>query len=412
MSVSSRKRRSYRARLLPKLILANLRTHEFLPNYGWHLIYLPSHIPRRSLPEFSITMKSQAITLSIALLPCSLIAQPIFIGTNADGIYKADFDSAKGTLSKPELVAELNAPGFLAMHPEKPILYATNRGNTVAAFSIEEKNSLTALGEVKTGGQNPTHLSIDATGRTAAIANYSSGSISTINLEADGTLGELVTHLKIEGSGPNPKRQKEPHAHGAYFDSENQFLFVPDLGIDKTLIYRFDPSTSRIEDHGFIASTPGAGPRHMTFSPGGENAYINNELDNTLLAAAYDPEKGTLTSIGTYPTLPADFEGESTTAEVEVHPNGKFVYVSNRGHNSIAVFSRDPESGELSPLQNAPCGTKIPRHFKIDPSGKWLLCGGQKSDNISVLALDPETGLLSEPQFTIGTPSPICILFP
>ncbi|MGJ8643854.1 MAG: lactonase family protein [Luteolibacter sp.] len=357
-------------------------------------------------------MKIHASILSIALLPCLATAQPVFLGTNADGIYRAEFDPEKGTLSKPELAAEINAPGFLAMHPEKPVIYATNRGNTLAAFSIGADNSLTALGEVNTGGKNPTHLSIDSTGSTAAIANYSSGSITTIRLYDDGKPNKVVSYLEIEGSGPNPKRQKEPHAHGAYFDSKNQYVFVPDLGIDKTLIYRFDASTSEIKDHGFIASAPGGGPRHMTFSPDEKHAYINNELDNTLLAAAYDPEKGTLTTIGAYPTLPEPFDGESTTAEVEVHPSGRFVYVSNRGADSIAVFSRDMESGELTLIQNAPCGTNIPRHFKIDPSGKWLLCGGQKSNNLAVLSLDPETGLLGEPKFTIETPSPICILFP
>lgn len=357
-------------------------------------------------------MKSRISILAIALLPTLTFAQPVFLGTNADGIYLAEFDAEKGTLSKPELAVKINAPGFLAIHPEKSLLYATNRGNTLAAFSIGDDNSLEALGELSTGGQNPTHLSIDATGSTAAIANYGSGSVTTISLDSDGKPGEVVSYLEIEGSGPNPKRQKEPHAHGAYFDSNNQFVFVPDLGIDKTLIYRFDASTSEIKDHGFIASAPGGGPRHMTFSPDEKHAYINNELDNTLLAAAYDPEKGTLTTIGTYPTLPQDFKGNNTTAEVEVHPNGRFVYVSNRGHDSIAVFGRDAETGELSPLQHAPCGTNIPRHFKIDPSGKWLLCGGQKSNNLAVLPLDPETGLLGEPSFTIETPSPICILFP
>ncbi|MDP4624263.1 MAG: lactonase family protein [Akkermansiaceae bacterium] len=357
-------------------------------------------------------MKIQASILSIALVPCLAIAQPVFLGTNADGIYLAEFDPEEGTLSKPELAAEITAPGFLAIHPEKPILYAVSRGNTLTAFSIGDKNSLTALGEVNTGGKNPTHLSIDATGGTAGIANYSNGSITTISLDADGKPKEVISYLEIKGSGPHPKRQNEPHAHGAYFDSNNQFMFVPDLGIDKTLIYRFDASTSEIKDHGFIASAPGAGPRHMTFSPDGKHAYINNELDNTLLAAVYDPEKGALTAIGTYPTLPADYKGESTTAEVEVHPNGRFVYVSNRGHDSIAVFSRDTTSGELTPLQHAPCGTNIPRHFKIDPSGKWLLCGGQNSNNIAILPLDPETGLLGEPKSIVETVAPICILFP
>lgn len=384
-------------------------TRMHAPYFSSHLLAKVHHASEPLI--ITKIMKVSLTILPLILLPYLAFAQTVFLGTNADGIYLAEFDAENGTLTKPKLAAKLNAPGFLAMHPQKPVIYAINRAHTLAAFSIGDGNSLRALGEVNTLGKNPTHLSIDATGSTAAIANYGSGSITTISLTADGKPGRVVSYIEEQGSGPNPKRQNAPHAHGAYFDSKNQFVFVPDLGTDKTLIFRFDASTSEIKEHGYIASAPGGGPRHMAFSPDEKHAYINNELDNTLLAAAYDPENGTLTTIGTYPTLPENFEGENTTAEVEVHPNGRFVYVSNRGHDSIAVFSRDSESGELFPLQHAPCGTKTPRHFKIDPSGKWLLCGGQKSNNLAILPLNPETGLLGEPKFTIDTPSPICILF-
>ncbi|MEP2777348.1 MAG: lactonase family protein [Luteolibacter sp.] len=357
-------------------------------------------------------MKLPSSILILALFTGLANARPVFIGTNSDGIYLADFDEAKGTLSEPKLSAKVPAPGFLALHPEKPILYAVCKGNSVAAFTIGDDHSLTALGNANPGGQGSTHLSIDATGRTVAIANYGNGSISTIRLAPDGKPGDVISYLEIEGSGPNPQRQASSRAHGVYFAADNRFLYVPDLGVDKTLVYRFDPETSEIIAHGFIASAPGAGPRHLAFSPDGKNAYINNELDNTILAAALDGNQGTLSPIGTTPTLPADFEGESTTAEIEVHPNGRFVYVSNRGHNSIAVFSRNAESGELSLLQHAPCGGEIPRHFKIDPSGKWLLCANQKTHGISVLSLDPETGMLGEPQSTVKAPGPICLLFP
>lgn len=357
-------------------------------------------------------MKPITHLLLLPLLIHTCLAHPLFIGTSSDGIYLADFDEETGKLSQPALVAELNAPGFLAIHPEKPILYAAHRENTLSAFSISSDNSLTPLGEIPSGGKNPTHLSIDALGHTAAIANYGSGSITTIRLDAAGKPEKIVSSIQLEGSGPHPTRQNAPHSHGAYFDRENHFLFVPDLGIDKTLIYRFDPSTSVITEHSSISSSPGAGPRHMAFSPDEKHAYINNELDNTILAALFDSENGTLTPIATYPTLPADFEGESTTAEIEVHPSGSFVYVSNRGHDSITVYSRAPETGQLTLLQHAPCGVEIPRHFKISPSGKWLLCGGQKSNEISVMSLDPETGRLGAPLHSVKTPAPICLLFP
>lgn len=361
--------------------------------------------------EDSSIMKTFPLLLTFTV---AIHAQPLFIGTGADGIYLADFDAEKGTLSEPTRAVEYQRPGFLALHPEKPVLLAVGGEGKVASFAIGKDASLTFLGDADCKGTNPCHLAVDSSGRTVAVANYSSGSLATIRLNADGKPGEAVTALKIEGSGPNPQRQKEAHTHGAYFDNSNRFLFVPDLGIDKVLIYRFDPATSAItpNDVPDWKSAPGAGPRHMAFSPDERHAYIVNELDNTIAATAFDDSTGALTTIGSVPTLPEDFKGQSTTAEIEVHPGGKFVYASNRGHDSIAVFRRDPESGKLTFLQHAPCGGATPRHFKIHPSGKWLLCGHQKDNTISVLSLDPDTGLLGAPQSTVKAPAPICLLFP
>ncbi len=354
-------------------------------------------------------------TILLAALAIPLAhAQPIYIGTGADGIYLSDFDAEKGTLTEPALAAKYPSPGFLALHPEKPILYSIGGGNTVAAFTIGENSSLAQLGTASCGGGGPCHLAIDASGRTLTVANYGDGSFASIRLDADGKPGEVVTLVKNTGSGPNEKRQTAPHTHGVYFDNANRFLFVPDLGIDKVLIYKFEPATSELTPNNPVEmiSPPGGGPRHMAFSPDEKHAYVINELTNTVSVAEFDPKSGALKPIQEIATLPADFKEQNTTAEIEVHPNGNFVYGSNRGHDSIVVYKRDPATGKLTLVQHAPCGGKTPRHFKIDPSGKWLICAHQNSDTISVLSLDQETGKLGEPSNTVSAPKPNCILFP
>ncbi|MFD2256451.1 lactonase family protein [Luteolibacter algae] len=353
-------------------------------------------------------------SISALLLSTVFIqAQPVFIGTSADGIYLSDFDATNGVLTAPERIAEYKSPGFLAFHPEKPILYAVGGDNKVAGFTIDDGNTLEFLGEADAGGVNPCHLAIDASGRTVALANYGDGSFTTIRIDADGKPGEIVSLKKISGSGAHPQRQKAAHAHGVYFDNANRFLLAPDLGTDQVLIYKFDPATSKIEENqpSSLKTAPGAGPRHMTFSADEKHAYVLNEINNSILVAEYDAASGSFKEIQTIPTLPDGFTERNTTAEIEVHPGGDFVYASNRGHDSIAVFKRDQESGKLTFVQHAPCGGKIPRHFKIDPSGKWLLCGHQDSDTISVLGIDEKTGKLGEPKNTVKAPRPICLLF-
>lgn len=360
----------------------------------------------------------------LLLLTASLHAMPVYIGTNtggkstSKGIYLADFDPATGKLSEPTLAVEYKNPGFLALHPSKPVLYACGQPTqdfgdgtgSVAAFAIGGDHALKFLGEASVGGKGACHVAVDATGSTVAIANYGDGSFSTVKLDAAGIPGAIATLIVNEGSGPNKSRQQAPHAHGVYFDKENRHLYMPDLGVDKVFIYPFDAATSKLgKPLPPLETAPGAGPRHLAFSPDGKHAYVINELDNTVLPASHaDGKMSPLTAV---PTLPADYTEKNSTAEIEVHPNGKFVYASNRGHNSIAVYRRDEGTGALALLQHAPCGGKIPRHFKIDPSGKWLLCAHQESGTISVLALDPATGLLGEPTNTVAAPAPICILF-
>ncbi len=358
-------------------------------------------------------MKRNIITL--LLLAASFAhARPVYIGTGADGIYLSSFDEKTGILSEPKLAAAYPTPGFLAMHPEKPVLLSVGGGDTVASFSIAEDHSMTLLGSAPSGGKGPCHLAIDASGRTLAVANYGGGSFATIRLDADGKPSAIVSLVKMEGSGPNKSRQEAPHAHGVYFDNANRFLFVPDLGIDKVVNKKFDPATSALSEnaHDDMISPPGGGPRHMAFSPDEKHAYVINELTNTVSVAEFDVESGGLKPIQEIATLPENVTEPNTTAEIEVHPNGGFVYGSNRGHDSIVVYKRDAKTGKLTFLQHAPCGGKTPRHFKIDPSGKWLICAHQNSDTISVLSLDPATGLLGEPKSTVSAPKPNCILFP
>jgi len=362
----------------------------------------------------NIIMKHTLLSLVLSSLTVVAATRPVYIGTNADGIYLAEFDTEKGTLTKPALAIKYEKPGFLALHPKKPILYAIGFGNKVGAFSIGKDHSLKLINDADSGGAGPCHVAVDLSGSTVAVANYGGGSVSTYALNDDGKIGKMVSNFKIEGSGPNPARQNAAHTHGVYFNRANNLLFAPDLGADETLIYRFNPETSEItpNDPKSFKARPGSGPRHMDFSPDEKHAYIINELTNTLTVAGFDPKSGGFTEIQTIPTLPEDFKEVNTTAEIEVHPNGNFVYGSNRGHNSIVVYRRDPNTGKLTFLQHAPCGGPIPRHFAIDPSGKWLLCGHQNSNTLSVLSLNPETGLLGDPQSTIETPGPICILFP
>ncbi|MCX6866503.1 MAG: lactonase family protein [Verrucomicrobia bacterium] len=366
-------------------------------------------------------LKSAACLL---VLTTSLPALTVFIGTNtgknttSKGIYAADFDPVSGKLSEPNLAAAYQSPGFLAVHPKLPVLYAVGAPNkpyadatsAVAAFAIAADHHLTFLGETSTGGKGACHLAVDPAGGTVAVAHYSDGRISTVRLNDQGAPVATVSVISNQGSGPNQTRQAGPHAHGVYFDMSNHHLCVPDLGLDKVLVYPFDPATSKLGGClPPLTTAPGAGPRHMAFSPDEKYAYVINELDNTVLAASY--QDGTLMALGTVPTLPKDFAGNNTTAEIEVSPDGCFAYASNRGHDSITVFRRDVKSGALTLLQHAPCGGKKPRHFKLAPGGKWLLCAHQDANTISVLPLNPQTGEPGPPASTVPSPSPICILF-
>jgi 6-phosphogluconolactonase len=364
---------------------------------------------------------------SLALLAVSALASaaplPIAIGTNtggsgkSEGIYLSSFDPATGAIAEVKLGAKYTSPGFLALHPSKPLLYSVGRSEkmpkgSLAVFKLGAGPSLEFVTDISSEGNNPCHLAVDPSGQVLATANYSDGTTTAVKLGADGLPQGLGFAHKVDGKGPNPKRQEGPHAHGVYF--RGNLLLVPDLGLDKVLTYTLDLATAKPtggDEPAASPSAPGAGPRHLDFSPDGKHAYVVNELNNTVTACRLDATKGTLEPIGDVPTLPDGWTGQSTTAEIQVHPSGKFVYASNRGHDSIAVFARDASTGKLTSVEVVPCGGKIPRHFTISPDGKWLLCAHQDSNTLASLPLDPATGKLGEPKSTTPCPNPICILF-
>lgn len=364
------------------------------------------------------------VALLLGFLAVSAQAVPVFIGTNtgqraggSKGIYLADFDPASGKLTEPALAAEYAQPGFLALHPKKPLLYAigspnkpfADRTGSVAAFVVKPGPKLEFLGEASSGGNGPCHLAVDPSGTTVAVANYGDGKFATMRLDERGVPGPPVSVIASTGSGPNKQRQDGPHAHGVYFNRAGDRLFVPDLGLDRVLVRAFDPATSKLGDAlPPLATAPGAGPRHLAFSADESLVFVINELDATAQLARKDGD-GNYQTIGTAPTLPDGFTAANTTAEIEPSPDGKFVYASNRGHDSIVVFRLD--RARLAPIQHAPCGGKTPRHFKLSPCGKWLLCAHMESHTISVLPRDPATGRLGDPVCTVPSPSPICLLF-
>jgi 6-phosphogluconolactonase len=347
-----------------------------------------------------------------------------YTGAKSKGIYVSRLDTVTGKLTEPELAAESTSPSFLAVHPNRKFLYAANevgnfRGKSVgavSAFAIDpHRGRLTALNQVSSGGNGPCHLVVDRTGRDVLVANYGGGSIAVLPVKEDGRLGESTAFIQHTGSSVNPQRQKEPHAHCVTLDAANRLAFVADLGLDKVLAYRFDAEKGTLAAHNppFVAVNPGAGPRHFTFHPRGRHAYVINEIQCTVTAFSYDPERGALKEIQTLSTLPEGVAVQPgfSTAEVAVHPSGRFLYGSNRGHDSIAVYAIDEATGRLSPVENQPTQGKIPRDFAIDPTGAYLLAENQNSDTIVVFHIDAQSGRLKPTGQILGVGSPVCVKF-
>jgi 6-phosphogluconolactonase len=344
-----------------------------------------------------------------------------YTGAKSKGIYMAEFDPASGKLGSPKLVAETVNPTFLALHPTGKYLYAVGeisdfdkktRSGAIHAFSVNEDGTLTRLNAESSGGGGPCHVVVDKAGKFVLAANYGGGSACVLPIEADGKVGKMTGFSQHKGSSVNKSRQEAPHAHSINLDAANNFAFVADLGLDKVLVYKFDKETGKITaeegSHGEVK--PGAGPRHFAFHPSGKFAYANNELDSTVTLFDYDASNGKLTPKQTLSTLPEPTKGNST-AEVVVHPNGKFLYVSNRGHNSIAQFTVDPETGKMTANGHQGEGIKIPRNFALDPTGKWCLVCNQDGDSVIVFKVNQDTGKLEPTDHKIEVGKPVCVRF-
>jgi 6-phosphogluconolactonase len=345
-----------------------------------------------------------------------------YTGAKSKGIYVSRFDPATGRLTTPELAVATPSPSFLALHPNRRFLYADGqtsilngkRVGAVAAFSLNAKTGrLTLLNRQSSGGEGPCHLSVDRTGKCLLVANYGNGSTAALPIQADGALGEPSAIIQHQGSSVNPARQAGPHAHFITPDPASRFALTCDLGLDQILVYRLDPTKAALvpNDPPFASVKPGSGPRHLAFHPSGRFVFLISEIGSTLTAFAYDAKRGALNELQTVSTLPETFAGNNSGAEVQVHPSGKFVYGSNRGHDSIAVFGFDARNGKLTYVEHQATQGKNPRHFAIDPTGQWLLAENQDSDSIVIFRVDAKTGRLSATGQTVSVGTPVCAIF-
>jgi len=368
-----------------------------------------------------------SLLLGLSFFASSVEAEILWVyfgtsGGDAEGIYVSQLDTTTGKLSKATLATKAQRPGFLTIHPSGKSLYAVapsipgheaKETGGVSAYRINRKTGkLSLVNQQPSGGRGPCHVSLDSKGRVALVANYGGGSCSSIGINDDGSLKKPASFIQHEGSSVNEKRQQGPHAHSANPGPNDQFAFVADLSLDKVLVYKLDPDTATMTSHSAGPVPPGSGPRHFAFHPNGKWAYTNGEMLMNVTGFNFDPQAGTLTPFQTIDTIPAgtDLKGLST-AEVQVHKSGKFLYVSNRGHDTITVFSINPESGRLSFVEREPVQVEIPRNFGIDPSGEYLIAAGQKSHNVALFKINPQTGELDFTGQKIDVPSPICVKF-
>jgi 6-phosphogluconolactonase len=362
--------------------------------------------------------------LVIAAVSAPLLAPAadmyVLFGTHSSGqgigFSVARFDTDTGALTSPRLDVEAVQPAFFVIHPDGRHLYTCNSGSPggISAYAIDPKTAnLTRINGVPSGGDDPSYVCLDHTARFALVANYNSGNIAAFALQPDGSIGARTAFVQHTGRSINPKRQTHAYAHSIIVDPTNHFALAADLGVDKLFVYRFDDRTGALtpNEPPFAAVTPGSGPRHVTFHPNGRWVYLINEMGCTVTAFNWDPARGALAEFQTVPTLPADFKGASTCAEVLVHPNGRFLYGSNRGHDSIAVFAIDATSGRLTPVEHVPTQGRTPRNFAFDPTGRWIICTNQDSNNAVVFRVDDATGRLTQTGQPVPVPSPFCERF-
>jgi 6-phosphogluconolactonase len=348
----------------------------------------------------------------------------VYVGTYTDhgskGIYAYRFDLATGKVAALGLAAESANPSFLALSANGRLLYAVNEVNrfngqpvgSVSSFSVDAATGkLSALNQVSAGGEGPAYITLDRTGKYALVANYPLGSVAVFPVLKNGQLGEATAFVQHKGSSVNPERQQGPHAHAIAMSPDNRFAIVADLGLDQLIVYPFDSAKGRLGPSHVLKTAPGAGPRHLAFAPHGKLLYVINEMASSIGAYSYDATNGTLHEFQTISTLPQGFTGMNTAAEIEVAPSGKFLYASNRGNDSLAVFALDPVKGALALVEFDPAGGKTPRNFTIDPTGSWLLAANQDSGNIVVFRLDARTGHLTPTGEVLQLSNPVCVKF-
>ncbi len=339
-----------------------------------------------------------------------------FVDGKAEGIHTLRLDSASGELRPAGVTAPLVNPSFLVQHPSGRFLYAVNEvytaeGGAVSAFAVEPGGALTLLNQQPSHGGAPCHLALDGAGRHLVVANYQTGSVAVFPIREDGRLAPASDVLQHVGSSVNPQRQQGPHAHSATFDPSYRFLLVCDLGLDKILVYRFDGTTGKLAPHAtpWTSVRAGAGPRHLEFHPNGRWVYAINELDSTVDVFAFDGDGGTLQYLQTVPTLPPDYRGVNHCADIHVAPSGRFVYGSNRGHDSVAVFAVDQQTGQLAAVGHTSTQGRTPRNFAIDRTGGRLFVANQDSDSIVPFRVDPRRGMLEQAGPPVAVPTPVCL---
>jgi 6-phosphogluconolactonase len=352
----------------------------------------------------------------------------VYVGTytapnKSKGIYLLELDLGSGVLTSKGVVAETPSPSFLALGPGRKFLYAVNEidrfeGKTtgsVSAFAIDPKTGgLTALNAQSSGGTGPCALTVDPTGSCVLAANYGGGSLEVLPIDADGKLGTPTSLIQHKGSSVNKGRQSAPHAHSIDLDPTGRLAVAADLGLDKLMVYRLDPKAGTLTPNvpPYAELAPGSGPRHFAFHPDGRHAYVINELASTVTVFDFDPSRGTFSELQTISTRkPGATTRGNSTAEILVHPSGRFVYGSNRGDNALAIFAVELTSGKLTAVGFQPTGGKTPRNFGIDPTGQFVIAANQDSDTVVVFRVDPQSGLLQQVGEPLSVPSPVCVKF-
>ena len=348
----------------------------------------------------------------------------VYVGTYAkpdqESIFGYRLDVSTGELTRALAIKGGENPSFLTLSPKLKQLYAVNeignfngtKSGSVSAFAVNSKTgSLTLLNQQSSEGSSPCYISVDKTGKVALVANYMGGNVISLPVQPNGELKPAISNEQHQGSSVNQGRQEAPHAHCIIPDPNNKFVFAVDLGLDQVLGYQLDPKTGQLirAAQPAFQTKPGAGPRHLTFHPNGRIAFLICELNSTMTDLAYNTNQGTFTEIQTLSTLPPDSTGDSFCADVHVSPDGKFLYGSNRGHDSIAVFSINSATGQLAPVQHISTQGKWPRNFAIDPSGSILLVANERSNDIFTYKIDTATGRLTPTGFSAQVSKPVCL---